>query len=173
MRTSGDAAEIIRCARRMAVYEPPMALTFVWKELETEYNAVPQEARRLLLELQGFPTVSMREPKNLSKFARGCIEASELAKTKRGKSLEQLDLPDVQKNITSRLDEHLWNKWKFHFYEHSSLDPDKQVPFAKFSEWISKVAAVQNNPSLRLDTQLDTFVKSAHPSLHKTQWYHV
>ena len=151
MRTSHKAAEIVQCARQMALDDPNIAIEHVWRELERKYNANPQTAKRLFKKLKNFSTVSEKNLENLYDFAMACRQATLLAGTKRGGILTQLDVADLQKTVTSCLDERLRERWKRHYHKFRAGDPDRVVPFSEFSEWISDVADVQNNPDLQFD----------------------
>ena len=99
LRTSGEAKEIVRSVKEMAIENPQEALDLIWEIFEGRYKSNPQAARKLLAKLRGFSEVSTKKIDELWTFALACKQASTLMSTPQGLQLNGLNFPDMQRTV--------------------------------------------------------------------------
>lgn len=148
LRTVDEAAEVVKSVKEMSIEKPQEALDFIWNHFADQDKSIPQAARKLSSRLQSFSDASTKKVRELWKFALACQQAT-LMSTQQGRQLSGLYHPDMQRTVVSCLDRALRGKWGTHVLK--AEDDDSEVPFSKFSEWISNLAKRYSGPNLIYD----------------------
>ena len=111
LRTSEVALRIVKRGRELALADTGEALKFIWDTFDQDYGEQYQLANVVLKKLQNYPEVSLKKPEDLKEFRNICTQAKILARTHHGRSLISLDCEDMQKTVSSRLDDTLKMQW--------------------------------------------------------------
>ena len=159
LRTSHTALDIVTRANEMGIADPGIALEFIWEEFEGRYKGQPLTANKVLLELQNFRQIKRKDTKALFEFALVCRQATKLATTKEEMALAVLDFANIQKSVTTHLDEGLRRRWKVKYGKIVDEDPESNVPFSRFTEWIGKVAKEASHAGVQFETDQTDRIK--------------
>ena len=61
LRTTGEAKEMVKSVKEMAIENSQEALDLIWENFESRYKSNPQAARKLLGKLRSFSVVSTKK----------------------------------------------------------------------------------------------------------------
>lgn len=76
LRTTGEAKEMVRSVKEMAIENSQEALDLIWKFFESRYKSNPQAARKLLSKLQKISDISTKRTGRRTLDICSCLRTS-------------------------------------------------------------------------------------------------